>query len=649
MLDNDTKYLKLLSAQYPNADSACNEIISLKATLNLPKGTEHFVSDIHGEYCAFNHVIRNASGVIKSTIEDVFGSSLRESSKKTLATLIYYPTEKLALIKKNEKDIDDWYRTTLIRLLAVFKAITAKYKRSAVRKAIPEELLYIFEELLNESETEIKKKYYDELIENILSLGQADRFICELCNLIDRFAIAHLHVIGDIYDRGPDAVKIIDMLMNYHSLDIQWGNHDISWIGAAAGCESLICNVIRIQARYGNLETLEEDYGINLIPLATFAMNNYKDDDCDSFVPKTGGEIDNELRLAAKMHKAISIMQFKYESQLIKRHPEFNMDKRLLLDTIDLEKGEFELEGKKYKLNDTYFPTVDPDDPTALTDAEIETMEKIKFSFTHNEKLQRHVQFLLRKGGIYKIFNDNLLYHGIIPLNEDGTLRTINYRGEPLKGKAYLDEVDKTVREAYYEKENADDKLDLLDHVWFLWENKDSPLFGKQKMTTFERYFTDDKSTYEEGRDSYYESRNNEKVCQAILEDFGLTSKYSHIVNGHVPVHAKTGESPIKSGGKLFVIDGGFAKAYQDVTGIAGYTLIFNPRGLLLVSHDPFTGVEDAVSKETDVASETVGTFYSQDKILVADTDRGKELKIKINDLEALLYAYSKGLIKETE
>lgn len=652
-LKNDIEYLRLLSKQYPNTDMVCNEIIDLRATLALPKGTEHFVSDIHGEFDAFNHVIKNASGVIKSTIEDCFGNNMRESSKKKLATLIYYPAQKLAIIKESEPDIDDWYKTTLIRLKQVCKDVFAKYKRSEVRAAMPSDLAYILEEFLNESDArEAKKSYYNELIDTIISLGQADRFITELCYLIQRFAIAHLHVIGDIYDRGPDAVQIMDMLMNYHSVDIQWGNHDMSWIGAASGCEALICNVIRFQARYGNLATLEEDYGINLVPLATFAMKTYADDPCENFMPKLieGAQpLGESSALIAKMHKAISIMQFKYEAEIIRRHPEFKMDKRIILDTLDLDKGTFVAEGREYKLNDLSFPTLVEGNQSALTDEERETMEKIKFSFTHNEKLNKHVRFMLRKGGIYKIFNENLLYHGIIPLEPDGELRTVTYRGKKLKGKAYLDEVDTAVRKAYYESPKSPLKTDCLDHVWFLWEHKDSPLFGKKVMTTFERYFTNNILAYEEGRDPYYDWRNNEEVCKNILSNFGLDGENSRIVNGHVPVHAKNGESPIKSHGKLFVIDGGFAKAYQKVTGIAGYTLIYSPQGLLIVSHDPFTGVYDAVTKETDVASFTVGSFYSQDKILVADTDAGREIKKKISALEELLFAYNNGLIKETE
>lgn len=652
-LKNDIEYLKLLSKQYPNTDRVCNEIIDLRATLALPKGTEHFLSDIHGEFDAFNHVLKNASGVIKSTIEDCFGNNMRETSKRKLATLIYYPTQKLAIMKENEPDIDDWYKTTLIRLKAVCKAVCAKYKRSEVREAMPCDLAYILEEFISESDTrEAKKNYYNELIDTIISLGQADRFITELCYLIQRFAIAHLHVIGDIYDRGPDAVQIMDMLMNYHSIDIQWGNHDMSWIGAASGCEALICNVIRFQARYGNLATLEEDYGINLVPLATFAMETYKDDPCEGFMPKYDDGVaptGESTALVAKMHKAITIMQFKYEAELIRRHPEFNMDSRLLLDTIDLNKGTFTADGNEYKLNDLSFPTLVEGNQCALTDAERKTMEKIKFSFTHNEKLNAHVRFMLRKGGIYKIFNGNLLYHGIIPLDDEGNLRTVTYLGKQLKGREYLDEVDTAVRKAYYESPKSELKTNYLDHVWYLWEHKDSPLFGKKVMRTFERYFTDDEKAFLEGKDPYYVWRNEEKVCEMILRDFGLDDKNSRIVNGHVPVHAKSGESPIKSNGKLFVIDGGFSKAYQNVTGIAGYTLIYSPHGLSIVSHDPFTGVYDAVTKETDVASSTVGSFYSQETILVADTDTGMEIKKKISALEELLYAYSNGLVKETE
>lgn len=648
ILKNDISYLTLLSEQYPNTDSVCAEVIKLRAILTLPKGTEHFVSDIHGEFDAFNHVLRNASGVIKSLIEEIFGASMREAEKRTLATLIYYPEKKLEIIKDTEEDIDDWYKTTLSRLVKICKAVSVKYTRSKVSEAIPQELSYIIDELLNEDKRdEEKKNYYEEFTNSVIALQQADRFIVALCYLIQRFAIDHLHVIGDIFDRGPDAVKIIDMLMNYHSLDIQWGNHDMSWMGAAAGCEALICNVIRFQARYGNLATLEEDYGINLVPLATFAMETYKDDPCTQFIPKQADEGERETALTAKMHKAISVLQFKYEAAIIKRHPEFKLEKRLLLDNINLEKKIFTVEGQEYALNDTSFPTINADSPDLLTPDEAEMMAKVKFSFTHNEKLQKHIRFLLRKGSMYKVYNGNLLYHGIIPLNEDGTLREVMYRGKILSGKKYLDEVDKTVRQAYYEKAKSKKKTDCLDHVWFLWTHEDSPLFGKKNMTTFERYFTDDERAHFEGRDPYYQGRNDVGVCERILADFGLNPETSRIINGHVPVHAKNGESPIKSHGKLFVIDGGFAKAYQGVTGIAGYTLIYNPHGLLLVSHQPFTSVEEAVVEETDIVSSTVAMMYSNNKILVADTDAGSEIKKKIFDLEELLYAYNNGFVKE--
>lgn len=648
---DDFKYLKLLAKQYPNITSASTEIINLQAILNLPKGTEHFISDIHGEYEAFSHVLRNASGVIKNHITYIFGTSLRDSEKKTLATLIYYPEQKLEEIKKTESDMNDWYKITLHRLVTICKVMSAKYTRSKVRKALPQDFAYIIEELLHEDSTgDDKELYYNQIIESIVRLDQADRFITAISHLIQRLAIDRLHVIGDIYDRGPNAAKIMDILENYHSIDVQWGNHDISWMGAAAGCQALICNVIRIQARYCNLDTVEEAYGINLIPLATFAMEKYADDPCTYFLPKNSDAdtlTDKEVQLTAKMHKAISIMQFKMEAQIIKRHPEFGMEGRLLLDKIDFEKGTINIKGIDYPMLDMNFPTIDPKDPFSLSEEEQDVMDKIKSSFVNSGDLQRHVRFLLSNGSIYNIFNSNLLYHGCIPLNADGSLKEVNFRGKRLKGKDYLDAVERVMREGYYTIPHSETKRECLDLMWYLWCGENSPLFGKDAMTTFERYFIEDKATHVENKSPYYERRDEESVCRAILENFGLNPDKSHIINGHVPVKVKKGESPIKANGKLFVIDGGFAKAYQKETGIAGYTLIYNSHGLVLVSHEPFESREKAIAEEKDIHSSTVALQYSQARIMVSNTDIGAELKKNISELDKLVSAYRSGLIKE--
>ncbi|MBQ8164895.1 MAG: fructose-1,6-bisphosphatase [Clostridia bacterium] len=652
--DEDLRYLQLLAKQYPTIESASSEIINLQAILNLPKGTEHFVSDIHGEYASFRHVLKNASGVIKDLIDRVFGNTMRECEKKALATLIYYPEKKLAIVEKTETDINDWYRIILHRMIIMCKAASSKYTRSKVRKALPKNYSYIIEELLHEEDSSTgsadKQQYYDEIIETIIRLYRANDFIIEMAHLIQRLAIDRLHVIGDIYDRGRDAVKIMDMISNYHSVDIQWGNHDISWMGAAAGCRALICNVIRIQARYANLDTIEEAYGINLIPLATFAMEKYKKDPCEHFMPSVAENVflsEKEINLIAKMHKAITIMQFKCEAQIIKRNPNFNMDDRILLEKINFEDGTIEIEGVKYELNDTEFPTVDPKNPTAFTEEELDVLEKITVSFVKNEKLQSHVRFLFTHGSLYTIFNSNLLFHGCLPMNEDGTLKEVSFRGERLKGREYFDSIDRTIREGYFNVRNTEEKNRCLDETWYMWCGSDSPVFGKVKMTTFERYFIDDPASHKEKRNPYYLMRDNEAVCDEIMTDFGLDPSCSHIINGHVPVQVTKGERPVKANGKLFVIDGGFAKAYQKVTGIAGYTLIYNSHGLVLVSHEPFESVEIAVREEKDILSSTVEYHYSKNRILVADTDTGRNIKRSICELEKLLYTYNKGLIKE--
>ncbi len=654
--DADLHYLKLLSARYGTAEAAGAEIINLQAILNLPKGTEHFVSDIHGEYEAFRHVLRNASGVIKDLIHRVFGASVSEEEKRTLATLIYYPEKKLALIEAETGigALFDWYRVTLLRLIRVCKAASSKYTRAKVRRALPENYAYIIEELLHESDHGVDKdRYYDNIIETILRLDRAGSFICTLSHLIQHLAIDRLHVIGDIYDRGSDAARIMDMLCDYHSVDIQWGNHDLSWIGAAAGCPALVCNVLRIQAKYATLSTVEEDYGINLVPLATFAMEKYKHDPCTAFTPTPGTQTQlnkKEQLLIARMHKAIAVMQFKCEAAIIDRHPEFGMDDRVLLRGLDLAEGTLTLDGKTYPLRDRFLPTVDPVDPCTLSEEEQDVLDKIVHSFKKSEKLQKHVRFLFTNGSMYRVFNSNLLFHGGLPMNADGSLRDVRFRGEWLRGRAYLDAIDRTVREGYFTREDREDEenhRNCLDLTWYLWCGVDSPVYLKHRMTTFERYFIDDASTYVEHRNPYYDFRSSPAICRTILSDFGMDPDTGHIINGHVPVQVRKGENPIKADGRLFVIDGGFAKAYQSVTGIAGYTLIHNSHGLVLVSHEPFESVDKAVREEQDIHSSTVEYLHTGSRIMVADTDQGRELQQKINDLEKLLSAYRRGILKE--
>lgn len=653
MLKKELKYLSLLSKQYTTINMAATEIINLQAILNLPKGTEHFLTDLHGEYEAFNHVLRNASGVIKRKIEDIFGNSLRESEKKSLATLIYYPEQKLEIILKQEKNIEDWYKVTLYRLIDLCRYVSSKYTRSKVRKALPKDFEYIIEELLHEKPNEIDKyEYYGEIINTIIDIDSAKKFIVALSKLIQRLVVDRLHIIGDIYDRGPGAEIIMETLLNYHAVDIQWGNHDILWMGAAAGNEVCIANVIRNSARYANLDTIENGYGINLLPLATFAISVYKEDPCMNFMPKS--DYDNnynlvEMQLIAKMHKAIAIIQFKLENQIISRHPEYKMEHRLLLKKINYDEGTIDLEGKKYKLTDTLFPTIDPKNPYKLTKEEKELVEKLKSYFMNSEKLNKHVRFLFSNGSLYLKYNSNLLYHGCIPLNEDGSFKKVLVGNEEYSGKNLLDKLDMVVRKGYFYKENTKEKQDALDNIWYLWTGPYSPLFGKEKMRTFERYFIKEKEAHIEKKDPYYYFSDNEDICCKILVEFGLDPEKSHIVNGHVPVMEKDGETPIKANGRLMVIDGGFSRAYQSKTGIAGYTLIHNSFGLQLISHQPFESTEKAIVEETDILSSYIVLKHTEVRKDVGDTDIGVELKQQIQDLKKLLEAYRKGLLKEQQ
>ena len=648
MKELEVRYLERLSQLYPTIAKASTEIINLQAILNLPKGTEHFLTDIHGEYEAFSHVLKNGSGSVRRKIDDVFGNTMSSRDKQTLATLIYYPKEKMDRIKKEEENMEDWYKITLYRLIEICKCAASKYTRSKVRKALPADFAYVIEELITEkADISDKESYYNAIVSTIIRIGRAEEFIIALSELIQRLTVDHLHIVGDIFDRGPGPHIIMDKLMEYHSIDIQWGNHDVLWMGAAAGQRGCIANVIRICARYGNLDILEDAYGINLLPLATFALNVYKDDPCECFQLKAdSGHTPGEKLMNIKMHKAISIIQFKVEGQIIKKNPGFKMKKRNLLHHIDYEAGTIELDGKTYELLDKNFPTVDPKKPYALTKEEEDIMERLERAFLNCEKLQRHMRFLLNKGGLYKVYNNNLLYHGCVPLNEDGSLKNVRIYGHSYKGKGLYEVLESYVRKGFYALDGKE-KERGKDMMWYIWLSENSPLFGKDKMATFERYFLAEKETHKEKKNPYYCLLENEKVVDRIMDEFGLQNECRHIINGHVPVKTKNGESPIKCGGKVLVIDGGFSRAYQKETGIAGYTLIYNSYGLILAAHEPFESTEAAIEKESDIHSDSIVVKRVLERKLVGDTDVGKDLKEQIEDLECLLEAYRSGKIAE--
>ena len=647
--NENLKYLKLLSKQYPSIASASTEIINLEAILNLPKGTEHFLADIHGESEQFVHVLRNGSGAIRRKIDELYNNSLLDSEKRSLATLVYYPEQKLEIVLKQEDNISDWYRINLYRLIELCRYVSSKYTRSKVRKALPKDFSYILEELLHEdSDNKNKHGYYDGIINTIIEIERAKEFITALCHLIQRFVIDRLHIIGDIFDRGPRPDIIIDTLIDYHSVDIQWGNHDILWMGAACGNTTSIANVLRIATRYSNLDVIEDIYGINILPLATFALEQYQDDPCTSFIPKNNDKNygTSEIQLVAKMHKAITIIQFKLEYEIIKRRPEFKLDHRLLLDKINYNEVTISLNDQTYELSDKLFPTVNPEKPFELTPEERKLIDKLQLSFLNSDKLQKHVLFLFNKGSIYLTYNSNLLFHGCIPLNKNMTFKSMILNGESYKGKALLDTFDCLAREGYFSKRNSLEKQYGMDILWYLWTGECSSLFGKKDMATFERYFIKDEETHIENKNPYYEFRDSEEMCNMIFKEFNLNPSESRIINGHVPVKDRFGESPVKSNGKLIVIDGGFAKAYRKETGISGYTLIYNSYGLQLICHESFRSIEDAFSKETDIHS-SMRIVEKLDRKKVGDTDIGKDLKNQINDLKLLLDAYRKGLINE--
>ena len=656
-ISNDQlRYLQLLARDFPNIATASTEIINLQAILNLPKGTEHFLADLHGEYEAFQHVLRNASGAIKRKVKEIYNETLSAKDQKELCTLIYYPELKLELVKQQTEDLNDWLFVTINRLVKVCRNVSSKYSRSKVSKALPKDFSYIIQELLHESTLDPNKQaYVDVIVKTIIDIERADDFIVAICNLIQQLTIDKLHILGDVFDRGPSPDRIMDILCNYHNFDIQWGNHDILWMGAASGNDCCIANVMRITLRYANQSVLQDGYGINILPLATFAMTAYQGDSCDRFMPKYLNDSerinDKDSRLIGMMHKAIAIIQFKLEGQMIMRHPEYEMDNRLLLNNINYDAGTITLDGKEYPLCDTHFPTIDPADPYRLTPEEQNIVDSLHKSFCHSEKLKRHMKCLFRHGCIFTISNSNLLFHASIPLNADGTLKKVKIRGEEYCGRALFDKVGSMIREAYFGKDYGD-KVSYqyaLDYDWYLWCGPDSPVFDKNKMATFENYFIDDKQAGKEVKGNYYILRDDEKVCDYILDEFGVEGQHRHIINGHVPVRTLQGEQPIKANGKMMVIDGGFSKAYQPKTGIAGYTLVYHSRGFQLVKHEPFTSIEKAVAEGQDIKSTTQVVEMSAYRMHVKDTDIGKEISRQIEDLQLLLQSYRSGLISERE
>ena len=654
-MKRDLKYLSLLSKSFPTEQAACTEIINLEAILNLPKGTEHFICDLHGENEAFEHVLRNGSGVIRQKVEMIFGATLTETEIRELCTLIYYPEDKIRAVRttlRTRAKMQEWYRVMLMRIIQVMAICSTKYTRSKVRKALPKEYSYIIEELLHEwiEDNQNKRRYMMSIVDTIIATGRADHFIATICNVIHRLVIDSLHIIGDIYDRGPGAHLIMETLCNYHNYDIQWGNHDIVWMGAAAGSRACVANVLRLCFRYANLSTLEDGYGINLLPLTTFAMETYADDPCTLFRPKKNEYEqlpESQLALIAKLHKAIAVIQFKQEKLVIDRNPEFGMDDRNVLHLIDFKKGTIRLGGKDYPLRDTNFPTIDPDDPYKLTPAEQEILEGVTRSFETSEKLRRHIACFLNHGSLYLVRNSNLLFHGSVPMNPDGSFREMMIQGKPYAGKKLFDKIDQMVRNAYYTREETPRRQAGQDFIWYLWCGPVAPTFDKDRMATFERYFVADKEPQKETNGAYKELKNRADICEKILREFGVTDmRHAHIINGHIPVKTIKGESPIRADGKLLMIDGGYSKAYQPETGIAGYTLIYNSQSLKLVQHAPFSTREMAVKYGLDILSETKVLEFEESRRYVRDTDQGAELKEQIDDLYQLLDAYRNGSIR---
>lgn len=640
----ENKYLKLLAKEYPTIDSVASEMVNLSAIRSLPKGTEYFFSDLHGEYESFLHMLKSASGIIKIKIDLVLGKTVSNADRESLANLIYYPEKGIESLRSKNLITDEWKRLTIYRLILVCEAVSAKYTRSRVRKRVPKDLVYILDELLNVTDDVNKDFYYDEIINTIIDTEIAENFIISLCKLIQSLAIDKLHIIGDIFDRGPRADIILDELLSLHDVDVQWGNHDISWMGAASGNYALIANVIRISMRYNNFDILEDGYGLNLRALAVFAGETYKNDECSLYYPSTLD--DNiydpvDIKLVAKMHKAITVIQLKLEGQLMEKHPEWNMQQRSLFSKVNFSDCTVEINGTTYKLRDHYFPTVDKNNPLSLSTGEKELMTILANSFLHSEKLHEHIKFLFARGSMYNVCNGNLLFHGCIPMDANGRFQSVNIEGSYFHGKELLDKLDEIVNKAYFLHENTVEKEYARDFMWYLWCGPKSPLYGKDKMTFFERYYIDDETLHEEHYNDYYVFSENADVCRNILKMFGIDENKGHIINGHVPVKIKNGESPVKADGKLFVIDGGISKAYQKATGIAGYTLIYDSHSLSLAEHKPF------ISGKSEYAPKIHLVEKLERRANISDTDKGKELLEEINDLKELLNAYKSGVIKE--
>lgn len=646
---SDLKYLNRLSKDYPNIMAASAEIINLKAILALPKGTEYFLSDLHGEHEAFIHMLKSASGTIKAKIDEHYGSVLSEKDRDDLAALIYNAEAEIVRRRKSEKNFDDWCATAIYRLITICKSVSTKYTRSRVRNRLPKYMDYSIDELLHADDDANRANYYTQIINSVVECGVAEQYIIQLTEAISRLAVDKLHIIGDIFDRGAHPDEILDFLMDFHDVDFQWGNHDIVWMGAATGNWACMTNLLRMNISYNNFDMLEVGYGINLRPLATFAEKIYGNDPCEYFKPHILDKnkydpVDEEL--AARMHKAIAICQFKVEGQRIKAHPEYKLEKRLLLDKIDFEAGTVEIEGKAWPLRDTNFPTLDPADPYKLTSEEDEMLNSLEASFLNSEKLQRHIKFLFSHGALYTKVNGNLLYHGCIPMTEDGEFEWVELNDVKLRGKALMDYLDDQVRKAYFAPRKSEETGRSGDIMWYLWLGGNSPLFGKEKMTTFERLFIADKASHKEPTRPYYKLINEKSVCEKIIKEFGLDPHTAKILNGHVPVKIKDGESPIKGGGLLYVIDGGISKAYQKQTGIAGYTFIFNSRFMALAEHKPYSPLQpDGTQVFHSPVMKTVETM--PERLLIVDTDQGAELVEKVRDLEDLIEAYKDGVIKE--
>lgn len=650
-ISSDMRLLSLLSQNFPNVESACTEIINLEAILNLPKGTEHFMADIHGEHEAFEHILRNASGNIKRKVKEIYQNELSKDQIRELCTLIYYPEEKLELLEAQENNLpSEFYSDTLKRLIRVCQSICSKYTRSKVRKALPKQFAYIIEELLHENaEDNNKDAYFKRIIDSIIQTGQAGNFITAICQVIQRLAIDQMHILGDIWDRGPGAHIIMDALMQYHNFDFTWGNHDALWMGAAAGNDCCICTVLRFCLRFGNMATLEDGYGINLLPLATFALEAYKDDPCTIFLPSNKYEklSNRQCELIGKMHKAITILQFKVEQQMINAHPEWNIYRKGTLEHVNPHNGTFTINGKEYPLKDSLFPTVDWTDPYKLTPEEQEMLQKLNHSFRVSDKLQKHIKCILSHGGMYNICNGNLLFHASVPLNDDGTMKEVELMGKKTSGRELMDRIGTIVRAAFNRDTPHDEKKAARDYLMYLWCGPDSPLFDKKRMITFERYFIADKALIHEEKGAYFRLRNDAKICDYILDSFGVEGKHRHIINGHVPVHVAEGESPIKAEGRLMVIDGGFSQHYHSTTGIAGYTLVYHSRGFELIQHEPFTSRKDAILNGTDTHSSKQLVEITGHRLRVRDTDLGTKIQTRIKELYELVSVYKHGYLKE--